>query len=397
MNRLRCDCSILIPTRNRREQLDDTLRRIHSLPDRGYEILVVDNASTDGTAELSAAYPEVRWILLDDNFAAASRNIAAAAAQGRVLLMLDDDSWPAPGVIEKIVRLFDERLDLGAAGLRVRLADPPHAHDAGGVPGIFFNCGGAIRRSAFVEAGGFPVDYEYYAEEYDLSCRLWRRGWTIEPRGDMLVWHRRTIRNRDNNNMLRLLVRNNLRLWNRYAPEAERDGLIGATIDRYRRVAEKENAHEGFARGMAEVRAEHIGRMNRRRPLSPEQFERLMGVDRARSSLADWADNQRIHRVAVWRRGKGCEQLLHLLDTLHLEIDAIYDCPADSPAWRGYPLRNEAEFRPGAVDGVVPGTLSCGVAEDLIHVLGSRFPSMPIASPAPWERSSQSQLAAASA
>src|SRR5205823_6339748 len=83
-------------------------------------------------------------------------------------------------------------------------------HDAGGVPGVFFNCGAAIRRSAFIDVGGFPIDFEYYVEEYDLACRLWKDGWTIEPHGDAIVWHERVTTNRDNNNMLRLLVRNNL-------------------------------------------------------------------------------------------------------------------------------------------------------------------------------------------
>jgi len=386
----RCDCSIIIPTRNRCGLLSETLGRLDELPDGGFEVIVVDNGSEDRTLELARRYPRVRWIALGENLGAAGRNVAAAAAEGWLLLMLDDDSWPAPGVIDQLVSLFGERLDLGAAGLRVKLADPPHAHDAGGVAGIFFNCGGAVRRRAFLEAGGFPIDYGYYAEEYDLCCRLWQRGWVIEPRGDLFVWHRRTKVNRDNDNMVRLLVRNNLRLWRRYAPPERRDELIAATIDRCRLIALKEDAMAGFEAGLREggvpepPALEPVLAPVRRRPLSVAQFERLMGLDRARERLRRWADKHRIRTAALWSRGKGCEFLLDAAASLHIGISAVYDRPVEAPRWRGIALRDEAAFDPSSTHGIIIGSLSCGVAEDLLESIQGRYPGLPIVSPAPW-------------
>lgn len=387
------DCSLIIPTYNRCEVLAATLSRMESLPDHRYEVIVVDNGSTDGTARLGERYRWVRWIELGDNQGAAARNVGAVAARGRTLLMLDDDSWPAEGTVDRVVELFDCRADLGAVACRVLLADPPHRHDAGGVPGVFFNCGGAIRRDAFLEVGGFPIDFDYYVEEYDLCCRLWQRGWRVEPRGDLPVWHRRVTVNRDNNRMLRLLVRNNLRLWHRYAPAGELNDLVEATVERYRHVAEKEDAIRGYWAGLEEGRADIAAGSIRRRPLTGVQLDGLLGLDTARHVVREWADNHGVKKVAVWERGKGCERLLSLLRSARIAVEATYDGAASDGWWRGVPLRSKDRFKPVRVDGVVVGTLSPGVAQDLHDELRVRVGDLPVLSVVPWVQHDAKALA----
>jgi len=397
MKRTACDCSLIIPTHNRRAVLRETLGHLAALPDEGFEVIVVDNGSDDGTSDLHSRYPEVKWIELGRNHGSAARNVGVAAALGRVLLMLDDDSWPEDGTIEKIVALFDGRPDLGAVACRVRLLDDPERHDAGGVPGVFFNCGGAVRHSAFVEAGGYPIDYDYYVEEYDLCCRLWQRGYRVEPHGDLVVWHARVSTNRDNNRMLRLLVRNNLRLWRTYAPDGHVDDLTEATLERYWRIAQKENARRGFREGLRDSRLELEDAASRRRPLSVSRFENLFGLVAARQILRDWADRHGVKKIALWSRGKGCEQILTLLGSLGIAVDAVYDDLRTSPperSWRDIPLRRENEFRPDEVDGIIAGSLSPGVSEDVCRDLRRRFAGVPVVSPAPWMCESQAPLSA---
>ncbi len=390
-----CSCSLILPTRNRRAVLADTLARLHELPDSDFEIIVIDNGSTDDTTSLTARFPAVHWIFLGKNLAAAARNVGAAAARGQVLLMLDDDSWPEPGVVDGLSETFQARPDLGAVACRVRLADRPHRHDAGGVPGVFFNCGGAVRRSAFMETGGYPADFEYYVEEYDLCCRLWRGGWRVEPRGDFTVWHRRVAVNRDNCRMLRLLTRNNLRLWHRYAPESLRTDLISSTVERYHRVARKEQALDGYLQGLAEGRAEIAEGLIRRRPMNMKQVEELFGLPAARTALRQWADEAGVERVAVWTRGKGCEQLIDLLREGSIAVEAVYDTTVDAGEWRNTPLRPIESFESRRVDGIVAGTLSPGVAEDLVDDLRGRFGDVPALSAAPWKAAQPAETAAA--
>ncbi len=378
MNAKRYECSLIVPTHNRCDVLAETLSRLEALPDRAYEIIVVDNGSTDDTRLLEQHYPDVRWIRLERNIGAAARNVAAVAARGRVLLMLDDDSWPLEGVVDGLSQAFAEQPDLGAAACRVVLADEPHRHDAGGVPGIFFNCGGAIRREAFQQAGGFPIDFDYYVEEYDLCCRLLQKGWRISQRADLVVRHRRVAANRDNNRMLRYLVRNNLRLWHRYAPQDLLDDMIETTIERYRRVAIKENALVGFERGLTEGSAEIARGLIRRHPLTREQFDALFGLDDAEQRLRDWADNRSVETVAVWGRGKGCEQLLSVMSSVRIRAEAVYDRAAEDETWRGIPLRGEDQLDAEAIDGIIVGTLSPGVGADVALSLRSRFRDVPV-------------------
>jgi GT2 family glycosyltransferase len=381
---IRCDCSIIIPTHNRPRILNETLDKLAELPDRRFEVIVVDNASTDDMTTVRERHPEVRWIDLPQNIAAAARNIGAVAANGRLLLMLDDDSWPEDGTIERAVELFDNRLELGAAACRVRLADEPNKHDAGGVPGIFFNCGGFIRKSAFLESGGFSFHFDYYVEEYDLSCRLLQHGWKIEPQGDLHVSHRRVKTGRDNNRMLRLLARNNLRLWRRYAPDARLPEMLSATLDRYERVALKEDALEGFEAGVNEAESDEGHLRARRSPLTSDQFSDLFGLHKADSALRTWADKSRIRRVAIWSRGKGVELVTRLAEEACLSIAAVYDDHAESEQWLGHRLKSSEQFDPHGVDGLIVGSLSPGVAEDIFNDLSRRFPHVRIVSLAPW-------------
>ncbi len=380
------NCSIVIVTRNRSQTLASTLSRIAAISDGTFETIVVDNGSTDETLQLRDRCPQVRWITLDKNLCASARNVGAMAARGRVLLMLDDDSWPEPDVINRLVRAFDARPSLGAIACRVRLADAPHRHDAGGVPGAFFNCGAAIRRNAFLDAGGYPIDYDYYVEEYALSCELWRRGWRVESMGAALVWHQRTAVNRDVERMLRYLVRNNIGLWNTYAPASRRELAIQCDMERYHRIALKENAIAGYELGIADAASMTASR--RRRPLTLEQFDSLLGLDRLRQTLRNWADKRSVCRIAIWTRGKGSEFIIECAKSVGLRVACVYDsrlADQDSASmWRGLPIHDTNDAASIDADALLPGTLSPGVAEDSCEHLRRRFRDVEIINPARW-------------
>lgn len=397
-----CDCSLIIPTRNRREVLRCTLEKLYALPDnRRFETIVVDNGSTDGTESLRRRFPWVRWILLNENKSAAARNIGARAARGRVLFMLDDDSWPESGVVDRLVARMDERPELGAVACRVLLGDSGRRHDAGGVPGVIFNCGGAVRRDAFLDVGGYPSEFGYYVEEYDLCCRLWQRGLRVEPHGDLVVRHRRTLENRDQNRMVQYLVRNNVALWQRFAPDSMRGDLIASTLERYRRIAVKEGALIGYeeavraledtdtaqddSRGMADRIDQDV--TSAARPLTVDEFESLYGIDTARRVLRDWTDKHRIRRAAIWTRGKGAEQVVDVANSLGIRVVAVYDprvLHLGKTHWRCVPLRAVEGCDLTDVDGLIVGTLSPGVAEDLRLELSAAFVGLPTISLAPW-------------
>lgn len=380
--------SAIIPTRNRCDVLEATLTQLCGSISPGVEVIVVDNGSTDGAVRrLQPGFPAVRWIELNANQSAASRNIGAVAAHGDVLLMLDDDSVPAPDVFDRIGAAFLEDPRLGAIACRIRLAHQPDRHDDGGLAGVIVSCGAAIRREAFLAVGGYPVDFDYYAEEYDLCCRLWSSGWRIEPRGDFTVFHARSSLNRDMDHMLRLLTRNNLKVWDRYAPADQRSRLIDETIERYRHLAVRENARRGFDEGLAAWQSAAPAKP--RRPLSLARLEQLFGIPMARQRLAERKLRLGLRRVAIAGRGKGCPQLLDLLDELDIDVTAVYEQGNTEATWRGLVVREPSQLAGDRIDAMIPGTLSLGVAENQQGDLSRQFSDLPVIAAVSWSTTEQ--------
>lgn len=119
---------------------------------------------------------------------------------------------------------------------------------------------------------------------------------------------------------------------------------------------------------------------------SEAEYAGLFGLDVAMATIQAWADNCRAKKVAVWGRGKGCEQLLALLAANNICVDAVYDRNVEIGHFRGFDLRDESSFRPRDVGGIVVGTLSPGVAEDICNDLRSRFSDFPVVSTVPWHQ-----------
>jgi N-acetylglucosaminyl-diphospho-decaprenol L-rhamnosyltransferase len=95
-------------------------RCLESLP-KGSEIIVVDNASTDGSADFIAeTFPDVRLIRLDRNIGfGAAINRAAAEATGAYLLLLNPDAEATPKSVDRLIEFLDEHITCGAAGGRL--------------------------------------------------------------------------------------------------------------------------------------------------------------------------------------------------------------------------------------------------------------------------------------
>jgi len=87
--------SVVIPVYNRKELLKDTLQSVFSQSDRDFEVLVVDDGSTDGSVDLVASLPEPITLLRQQNKGpGAARNLGMSVAQGDYIAFLDsDDIW----------------------------------------------------------------------------------------------------------------------------------------------------------------------------------------------------------------------------------------------------------------------------------------------------------------
>ncbi|MFK8181736.1 MAG: glycosyltransferase family 2 protein [Phormidesmis sp.] len=102
---------------------------------QNYEVIVIDNASTDSTAEIvksrisqaSPDRPTVRYIYEEKLGLSVARNTGAAAAQGKVLAYLDDDAEASEGWLASLLAVFDTNEKVAIAGGKVTLIWPPQA------------------------------------------------------------------------------------------------------------------------------------------------------------------------------------------------------------------------------------------------------------------------------
>ncbi|MFG0328606.1 MAG: glycosyltransferase family 2 protein [Phycisphaerales bacterium] len=348
--------SAVIPTRNRPLQLVRTLYQIGRLqPGSIDEVIVVDNAS-DQPPETPNSLPNgipVRLVRLDENLAAAARNAAAEASRHDWLLMLDDDSHPIHAGFRMIL---DEGPsdDLFAIGGRIELTRG--GHEAGGLPEVFVGCGALVRRDPFLELGGYDYSFEYYAEEYDLCARAIGSGWRIAHDDRLRVMHHKVDTGRDMNRIMRLLMRNNLRVIYRYAPEGLLEAARRVACDRYREIARHEDALAGFERGLAEGNSTSD---QGRRPLSVREWNRFNGRDAVEAHLPHELESLGASRVAVSTPGKGASIIESVLSELGVEI---VPSMSDADAW-------------------VIGTLSPGPMRDAALELEAVAPRPPVVTP----------------
>ncbi|HEX2312720.1 MAG TPA: glycosyltransferase family 2 protein, partial [Thermomonospora sp.] len=105
--------TVVIATRDRRGELVRTLKTLTALPEEP-AIVVVDNASADGTADaVRAEFPAVRVLRLPRNRGAVARTLGVRAAGTPYVAFSDDDSWWEPGALATAAKLFDEHPRLG--------------------------------------------------------------------------------------------------------------------------------------------------------------------------------------------------------------------------------------------------------------------------------------------
>ncbi len=122
--------SAVICTHNREQYLGAAIDSLLAQTLDSYEIIVVDNASTDSTAAIAkarAATGKVRYLYEPTLGLSVARNQGAAAAQGQIVAYLDDDAEASAGWLAALLKVFDENSEVAIAGGKVTLIWPPDA------------------------------------------------------------------------------------------------------------------------------------------------------------------------------------------------------------------------------------------------------------------------------
>jgi GT2 family glycosyltransferase len=208
--------SVIILTWNGRAYLTECLDSLAAQNCRDFETILVDNGSSDGSAEyVRGAYPWVRLLELPENVGfAAGNNRGLALAQGTYIVTLNNDTKAAPEFLAELVLVAESDARIGMVAAKMRNYYRPEEIDAVGLKigtnglgynigigetdsgqyddaAIFGPCGGAAlyRREMLDETGFFDSDFFAYYEDFDLAWRGRLAGWKALAAPRALVYH----------------------------------------------------------------------------------------------------------------------------------------------------------------------------------------------------------------
>lgn len=215
----------VILTHNRRQEVAATVARMRALDER-VPLIVVDNASHDGTAAyLAECFPGLRVIRLERNLGAAARNAGIHAARTPYVALCDDDTWWAPGSLTRAADLLDAHPHLaivtGMVLVGPEAREDPTCRDMArspltdsrplpGPPVLGFMAGACmLRRDAFLSVGGFEPRFFLGGEESLAAVDLAASGWAIAYVEQVRI-HHHPSRQRDGRARRNFLVRNAL-------------------------------------------------------------------------------------------------------------------------------------------------------------------------------------------
>jgi GT2 family glycosyltransferase len=194
------DLTVVVASQNRRVDL------LASLPRHEAPVVLVDNASTDGTVDaVRAAHPDVDVLALPRNEGAHGRTRGVARAGTPFVAFADDDSWWAPGDLARAVEIMRAHPRLAVLNARI-LVGPEQRLDtvctelagsplgtAPDLPGPsllgFVACGALIRTEAFEAVGGFDTVVRFPGEEERLALDLAAAGWGLAYVDSVTVHH----------------------------------------------------------------------------------------------------------------------------------------------------------------------------------------------------------------
>jgi GT2 family glycosyltransferase len=202
--------SVVVCVYNGERTMDDCLASLEKLNYPNYEVIVINDGSTDKTRQIAESYDTIRLINQENQGLSAARNIGIRAAAGEIIAFTDADCMVDPDWLTYLVARFQSS-EFGAVGgpnlpppddslvascVAVSPGAPAHVllddEVAEHIPG----CNMAFRREALEAISGFDPIFRAAGDDVDLCWRLQNKGYTIGFSPAAVVWHfrRNTVR-----------------------------------------------------------------------------------------------------------------------------------------------------------------------------------------------------------
>ncbi len=196
--------SVVVCTYNGKRTIRDCLEGLRKLEYPNYEVIVVNDGSTDGTGDIAKEYG-FKVITTENRGLSSARNTGMRAAKGEIVAYIDDDALPDPHWLTYLAATFLKTDHAGVGGPNLPPPDdgtvadcvanspggPIHVlltdQEAEHIPG----CNMAFRKAALEAIDGFDHRFRIAGDDVDLCWRLQQRGWTLGFNPAAMVWHHR--------------------------------------------------------------------------------------------------------------------------------------------------------------------------------------------------------------
>jgi GT2 family glycosyltransferase len=196
--------SVVVCTYNGERTIRDCLDGLRELDYPDYEVIVVNDGSTDATAEIAREYG-FKVISTGNRGLSNARNTGMEAASGEIIAYTDDDARPDPQWLKYLADtlMHKDYAMIGGPNIAPR-GDGPLAECVANAPGgpihVLLSdeeaehvpgCNMAVRKFALKEVGGFDPQYRVAGDDVDVCWRLRESGWRLGFNHAAMVWHHR--------------------------------------------------------------------------------------------------------------------------------------------------------------------------------------------------------------
>jgi GT2 family glycosyltransferase len=196
--------SVVVCSCNGAQTVAETLAALEDMEYPDYEIIVIDDGSTDQTSAIASKH-NVRLIRTKNRGLSVARNLGLKAATAEIIAYIDDDAYPDPHWLTYLVAAFLHTEHAGVGGPNIAvpgdgaIADcvanapggPIHVLLSDDVAEHIPGCNMAFRREKLLAIGGFDPRFRVAGDDVDICWRLQERGWTIGFAPSAVVWHHR--------------------------------------------------------------------------------------------------------------------------------------------------------------------------------------------------------------
>ena len=231
--------SVVVLNWNGEKVIEKCLKSLRVQTYHPLEIIVVDNASTDGSLDLiKKNFPDVKLIVNKKNLGfGGGNNVGIQMAQGKYIMILNNDAYLDPACIEELKRCIEKDEKYGACASKILLEFENNLIDAAGIEvypdGLSIGrgrlekedrydkeeevfspsgCAGLYRKEMLDDIGLFDEDFFAYADETDMGWRSRLAGWRCIYNPKALVYHSHSASSGTYSPLKAFLVERN-RIW----------------------------------------------------------------------------------------------------------------------------------------------------------------------------------------